>query len=76
MLTLAREGMTMIVVTHEIGFAAEVANRVLFLDHGRILEQGPPEAILRIRRTSARATSCNGFCIRWHRDRHAAAATG
>jgi polar amino acid transport system ATP-binding protein len=47
MLTLAREGMTMIVVTHEIGFAAEVANRVLFLDHGRILEQGPPEAILR-----------------------------
>ena len=47
MLTLAREGMTMIVVTHEIGFAAEVANRVLFLDHGRILEQGPPEAILK-----------------------------
>jgi ABC-type polar amino acid transport system ATPase subunit len=47
MLTLAREGMTMIVVTHEIGFAAEVANRVLFLDHGRILEQVPPEAILR-----------------------------
>jgi polar amino acid transport system ATP-binding protein len=47
MLTLAREGMTMIVVTHEIGFAAEVANRVLFLDHGRILEQGPPETILK-----------------------------
>jgi polar amino acid transport system ATP-binding protein len=47
MLTLAREGMTMIVVTHEIDFAAEVANRVLFLDHGRILEQGPPGAILR-----------------------------
>jgi polar amino acid transport system ATP-binding protein len=47
MLTLAREGMTMIVVTHEIDFAAEVANRVLFLDHGRILEQGPPTAILK-----------------------------
>jgi polar amino acid transport system ATP-binding protein len=47
MLTLAREGMTMIVVTHEIAFAAEVANRVLFLDHGRILEQGPPAAILK-----------------------------
>jgi polar amino acid transport system ATP-binding protein len=46
MLTLAREGMTMIVVTHEIDFAAEVANRVLFLDHGRILEQGPPAEIL------------------------------
>ena len=47
MLTLAREGMTMVVVTHEIGFAAEVADRVLFLDHGRILEQGAPAAILR-----------------------------
>jgi len=47
MLQLAREGMTMVVVTHEIGFAAEVAGRVLFLDHGRILEQGPPAAILR-----------------------------
>jgi len=47
MLRLAREGMTMVVVTHEIGFAAEVADRVLFLDHGRILEQGPPAAILR-----------------------------
>ena len=46
MLTLAREGMTMIVVTHEMAFAAEVADRVLFLDHGRILEQGPPTAIL------------------------------
>ncbi len=46
MLTLAREGMTMIVVTHEIRFAAEVADRVLFLDRGRILEQGPPDAIL------------------------------
>ena len=47
MLTLAREGMTMVVVTHEIGFAAEVADRVLFLDHGRILEHGPPGAILK-----------------------------
>ena len=47
MLTLAREGMTMIVVTHEIDFAAEVASRVLFLDHGCILEQGTPAAILR-----------------------------
>ena len=47
MLQLAREGMTMVVVTHEIGFAKEVADRVLFLDHGRILEQGSPAAILR-----------------------------
>jgi len=39
---LARGGMTMIVVTHEIGFAREVAHRVLFMDEGLILEEGPP----------------------------------
>jgi polar amino acid transport system ATP-binding protein len=44
---LAREGMTMLVVTHEMGFAAEVANRVLFLDRGEILEEGPPSELLR-----------------------------
>jgi len=43
---LAREGMTMLVVTHEIGFAREMANRVVFLDAGKILEIGPPEHIL------------------------------
>ena len=42
---LARGGMTMVVVTHEMGFAREVGNRVLFMDEGRILEQGPPEEI-------------------------------
>lgn len=42
---LAKEGMTMIVVTHEMGFAREVADRVLFLHGGSILEQGPPERI-------------------------------
>ncbi len=41
---LAREGMTMAVVTHEMGFAREVANRVLFMDFGRILEDAPPAA--------------------------------
>ncbi len=40
---LARSGMTMIVVTHEMGFAREVADRVLFFDMGRIVEQGTPE---------------------------------
>ena len=40
---LAREGMTMVVVTHEMGFAREVATRVLFMDEGRIVEQAPPE---------------------------------
>src|SRR5262249_27648273 len=39
---LARGGMTMVVVTHEIGFAREVAHRVLFIDEGLILEEGPP----------------------------------
>ena len=40
---LAREGMTMVVVTHEMGFAREVADRVLFIDQGVILEEGAPE---------------------------------
>jgi general L-amino acid transport system ATP-binding protein len=40
---LARSGMTMVVVTHEMGFAKEVADRVIFMDHGRVVEQGPPE---------------------------------
>jgi len=40
---LADEGMTMVIVTHEMGFAREVATRVLFMDEGRILEEGPPD---------------------------------
>jgi len=43
MVSLAREGMTMIVVTHEMGFAREVADRVVFMDQGQILEVGTPE---------------------------------
>ena len=42
---LADEGMTMIIATHEMGFARDIANRVCFLEEGRILEQGPPEKI-------------------------------
>src|SRR3954451_1187375 len=42
---LAKEGMTMVVVTHEMGFAKEVADRVIFMDGGYIVEQGTPEAI-------------------------------
>lgn len=42
---LADDGMTMVVVTHEMGFAREVATRVLFMDGGSILEQGTPEQI-------------------------------
>jgi polar amino acid transport system ATP-binding protein len=40
---LAREGMTMVVVTHEMGFAREAATRILFLDRGRVIETGSPE---------------------------------
>jgi polar amino acid transport system ATP-binding protein len=43
---LADEGMTMIVVTHEMGFAADVADRVLFMDHGSVVEQGSAEQVL------------------------------
>ena len=40
---LAKEGMTMVVVTHEMGFAREVADRVIFMDEGAIVEVGTPE---------------------------------
>jgi polar amino acid transport system ATP-binding protein len=43
---LAREGMTMIVVTHEIGFAREVADTVVFMDGGVVVEQGPPSEVI------------------------------
>lgn len=43
MVKLAKEGMTMIVVTHEMGFAREVSDRVIFMDEGRIIEEGSPE---------------------------------
>ncbi len=42
---LAAEGMTMVVVTHEMGFAREVGNRVLFMDEGKLVEQGTPDEI-------------------------------
>ena len=42
---LAKEGMTMVVVTHEMGFAREVGNRVLFMDGGKLLEEGSPSDI-------------------------------
>ena len=42
---LAKEGMTMIVVTHEMGFAREVADRVIFIDEGFIVEEGPPQEV-------------------------------
>ena len=42
---LAAGGMTMVIATHEMGFARDIANRVCFLDQGRILEEGPPAQI-------------------------------
>ena len=45
MKTLAKKGLTMVVVTHEMGFAREVSNRVLFLDDGNIAEEGTPEEV-------------------------------
>ena len=42
---LVADGMTMLIVTHEMAFAREVASRVIFMDQGRIVEQGPPSMI-------------------------------
>ena len=54
MADLAR-GMTMVIVTHEMGFARRVADRVVFMDEGRIVEVGTPSTSSRIPRTSAQA---------------------
>ena len=48
---LARDGMTMAVVTHEMGFAREVCDRIVFIDEGRIVEQGPPDEFFRAARS-------------------------
>ena len=45
MVSLAEEGMTMICVTHEMGFARTVADRLIFMDHGQILEMGKPDTL-------------------------------
>ncbi|MBE6172442.1 MAG: amino acid ABC transporter ATP-binding protein [Enterococcus faecium] len=46
MLQLAQEGMTMVIVTHEIGFAKEVGDRIIFMDQGQIVEEGTPSEVL------------------------------
>jgi polar amino acid transport system ATP-binding protein len=46
MTELAREGMTMVVVTHEMSFAREAADHVVFMDGGQIVESGPPEQVI------------------------------
>ena len=66
--SLAREGMTMIVVTHEMGFARRVADRVLFMDQGQIIEAAPPGDFFE-RPRSARLRSFLGRVLA-HRDPH------
>jgi len=61
MVELAREGMTMLVVTHEMGFAKTVADRVVFMDQGEIVETAAPQKVLRLRRRAS-VRSC--FCRR------------
>jgi len=66
--SLAREGMTMVVVTHEMGFARRVADRVLFMDQGQIIEAAPPGDFFE-RPRSPRLRSFLGQVLA-HRDPH------
>jgi polar amino acid transport system ATP-binding protein len=59
---LADNGMTMVLVTHEMGFAADVASRVIFMEQGRIAEEGSPDEILR----NPRSERLRGFLSRFH----------
>ena len=58
MVELAQSGMTMLCVTHEMGFARQVANRVIFMDQGQIVEQNTPAGVLR-QSEAASAPSCS-----------------
>ena len=61
MVQLAEDGMTMLVVTHEMGFAREVANRVIFMDEGQIIEQNEPAEFLIILKTTEQNYFCHKF---------------
>ncbi|MGI5200254.1 amino acid ABC transporter ATP-binding protein [Spirillospora sp. CA-108201] len=65
MRSLAEDGMTMVVVTHEVAFAREVADRVIFVDGGRILEEGAPVAA----ESTLRSASSPFAAISWRRER-------
>ncbi|WDZ49915.1 amino acid ABC transporter ATP-binding protein [Acinetobacter vivianii] len=58
-LKLAQEGMTMLIVTHEMGFARKVADRIIFMDKGRIIEQSEPEAFFQHPQTERAKTFLN-----------------
>ncbi len=60
---LAQEGMTMVIVTHEIGFAHEVADLVAFMSDGVIVEMGPPDAVL----ANPENPRTRNFLARFHR---------
>ena len=60
---LANEGMTMVIVTHEMGFAREVADRILFMDDGIIQEEGTPEEVFKTLVARGERTGINVFCI-------------
>ena len=66
---LAEGGMTMLIATHEMAFARDIANRVCFLDAGVILEEGPPAQIL----TAPREERTRRFLERYHRSGEAVA---
>ncbi len=63
MVELAHEGMTMMVVTHEMGFARKVANRVIFMDEGKIVEDSPKKSSLPTRNLTEPKTSSPKSCI-------------
>ena len=56
---LAKEGMTMVIVTHEMRFAHQIANRVIFMDGGVVVEQGTPKKYLQIQKKNARRSFTN-----------------
>ena len=61
MLTLARQGMTMVIVTHEMSFAKAVADRVIFIDEGNIVEEGSPDEFFEHPRTERARRFLNTF---------------
>ena len=63
MRSLAAEGMTMVIVTHEMGFAMEVADRVVFMEDGRIVEQGPPKELF----NAPKSPRLAAFLSSWNR---------
>jgi polar amino acid transport system ATP-binding protein len=73
MKTLADEGMTMLVVTHEMDFARRVANRVVVFDKGRVIEEGTPNEIF----TAARVARTRDFLshLGWHGESSAGPST-